>query len=131
MKTALLALSLLTITGTALADTTNLAPEACSTFCFGPVANSAGWAINYVDYAFQYRRLTIYVNGEQYEDAIYSEVPVITHPQPNVSLYTINTTLFDPVGDRITVSNLRFTQTTTCHYKCIVVTQMLGGELTQ
>ncbi len=115
----------------AMADTTQLGAEGCSTYCFAPVPNSAGWNFGYLDYAFQYRRLVISVNGVVYDSGLFNIQPVVTLEGPSTYLYTINTTIYSPEGKAMEVANLQFREESFCSYKCHVVTTLLGGALSK
>ena len=101
-----LALFGLLIAGTALAETVNLVPQACTAtnICM-QVQNDAGLAIDYISDAIQYRRLIVSVNGDQYDSGLYAL---------NGSLNQTNVPLYDPDG-KVLYATLAFTVTTgTC-----------------
>jgi hypothetical protein len=140
---SMIAVSLIGLSSAALADTTALDQDVCTTVCNGPeifvnglgsyapLPNSAGWDIAYVDYAFQYRRLSISIGGKVYDSGLWNEQPVIVNEGNYVVVYTLNSLIYAADGSSLTVSNLELTNTTFCTRKCHVVTTLEGGTLTR
>lgn len=73
--------------GAAEAQTITLGKSGCTStyICFN-VPNSAGLTIDYVDWALQYKRLLVSIDGEIYDSGLWT----VQGPLQNVSLYAGN-----------------------------------------
>jgi hypothetical protein len=116
-------LAALLIAGPALADTTTLdetttcAPAA---YCTN-VLNSAGWTINDIVWAPQYKRLTAFVDGESYDSGLYK----VVDPNP---LVLENVTLRSPSNAVITIS-VTYSTYQTCSRFCTLHYVLTGGKI--